>query len=272
VGGKSKHLPFITSLLPRTEKYVEPFGGSGSVLLNLEPTELEVLNDLDEEINNFYRILRSRHQGDLIDSLSLTPYSRQVFREFVKQDPRHLTDFERAVRYFVIASQGRDGMTQQLRPSAWSAIYRAADNRIGRILRSIQNLPELAGRLMRVVLENRQALDIIGEHDSPEATFYVDPPYPHGTRNGILYKHEMTDKDHRILAARLQRCQGWVAISSYDSDLYRRLYTEHKGWRRHEDRRKHTTVSNRNKPAGEADRRQEIVWTNYEVDGDFCYR
>lgn len=64
-------------------------------------------------------------------------------------------------------------------------------------------LPEIATRLMRVQIENRPAIQIINLYDSPNTLFYCDPPYIHETRGDTkAYGYEMTDSQHRDLAAR----------------------------------------------------------------------
>lgn len=75
-----------------------------------------------------------------------------------------------------------------------------------------------------------EALDVIRRNDSDETLFYVDPPYPMGTRRdkARTYEHEMTDEDHRALAAVLRQVRGMVIVSSYPSALYAELY---QGWR-----------------------------------------
>lgn len=79
-------------------------------------------------------------------------------------------------------------------------------------------------RLRGVIIENRPALDIIEQYDTPETLHYIDPPYPHETRNerwaGNAYRHEMSDDDHRELASVLREVKGMVVISGYACGLY----------------------------------------------------
>lgn len=75
-GGKFSHLKWLLPLLPKTNHYCEPFAGSGSVLLNRDPSPVETYNDIDGELVNFFRVLRER--GDeLIRAVTLTPFSRE---------------------------------------------------------------------------------------------------------------------------------------------------------------------------------------------------
>jgi len=117
-------------------------------------------------------------------------------------------------------------------------------------------LPEIAGRLLRVQIENRPAIDTIRLYDAPTTLFYCDPPYIHDTRgDDKAYRHEMTDTDHRNLAHVLNSAQGLVAISNYDCSLMAELFPKAK-WRKHvaPERTIHSTK----------DKRVEVLWTNYD--------
>jgi DNA adenine methylase len=81
-----------------------------------------------------------------------------------------------------------------------------------------------------VVIENREAADVMLAHDGDETVHYVDPPYVATTRDkGSDYRHEMTDADHEALAETLHGLRGAVMLSGYRCPMYDRLYS---GWRR----------------------------------------
>jgi DNA adenine methylase len=108
----------------------------------------------------------------------------------------------------------------------------------------------LVERLAGVVIENRDALDVMTSLDTPDSLHYVDPPYVSETRyNGQNYKHEMTDQDHRAMADCLKSLQGMVILSGYDCDLYRELFGN---WHRVE----------RQAFADGARKRTECLWLN----------
>lgn len=92
-----------------------------------------------------------------------------------------------------------------------------------------EQIASFTKRLAGVVIECRPALDVIDSYDDENTLFYVDPPYVHQTRNmkrgNAQYAHDMTDEDHRQLAAKLRRCKGMVIVSGYPCALYdRELY------------------------------------------------
>ncbi|WP_238361002.1 DNA adenine methylase [Iningainema tapete] len=73
-GGKFSHLDWLLPLLPDSQHYCEPFGGSAAVLLNRNPSLVETYNDLDGEVVNFFRVLREQKES-LIEAIGLTPFS-----------------------------------------------------------------------------------------------------------------------------------------------------------------------------------------------------
>jgi DNA adenine methylase len=77
-GSKWRLAPWIISHFPKHIIYVEPFGGSGSVLLRKERSKIEVYNDLDGEIVNLFRVVRE-HGEELSHRIYLTPYARSEY-------------------------------------------------------------------------------------------------------------------------------------------------------------------------------------------------
>jgi DNA adenine methylase len=124
---------------------------------------------------------------------------------------------------------------------------------VSRWLGSVEDLPEIALRLLRVQIENRPALDVIRLYDIKQTLFYCDPPYVHSTRgDSKAYAFEMKDREHRDLALALAKCKGKVAVSGYRCDLMDELY---KGWRCDEARPKNCHSIKKV--------RREALWMNY---------
>ncbi|CAJ3454861.1 D12 class N6 adenine-specific DNA methyltransferase [Burkholderia pseudomallei] len=85
-----------------------------------------------------------------------------------------------------------------------------------------EKLAQFGHRLRGVLIENRPALRVIRDHDTPSTLFYVDPPYVHDTRKmgSACYRHEMSDDDHRELLEVLLAVEGMVVLSGYPHPLY----------------------------------------------------
>jgi DNA adenine methylase len=255
-GGKFSHLDWLLPLLPPAQHYCKPFGGSAAVLINRAPSPVETYNDLDGEIVNFFRVLREQKDA-LIEAIGLTPFSREEFERAIEGSTDSLSDLERARRFFVRARQVRTGLAQTASTGRWAHCRLTSRagmaGAVSRWLGSVENLPEIAQRLLRVQIEHAPALDVIRRYDSEETLFYCDPPYPHDSRGDIkAYGYEMSDAAHHVLADVLHTVQGRVAISGYRSPLMDTLYGD---W--------HLTQAPIKKTHSVKQLRQEILWTNY---------
>lgn len=229
-GGKFSHLDWLLPLLPKCHHYCEPFGGSAAVLLNREPSPVETYNDLDGEVVNFFKVLRN-HPSQIIKAIALTPFSREEFYLACKNNGKKSTDIEKARRFFIRARQVRTGLAQSATIGRWANCKNTTRSGmsgvVSRWLGSVETLPAIAERFLRVQIENRPALDLIKLYDDKNTLFYCDPPYPHesrGDRNA--YGNEMSDDDHKKLAKALHQAKGKVAISGYRCDLMDVLYRD----------------------------------------------
>ncbi len=257
-GGKFSHLDWLLPLLPPCHHYCEPFAGSGAVLLNRLPSPVETYNDLDGEVVNFFRVLRD-DKARLVEAIGLTPFSREEFDIACVLDPA-VSPLERARRFFVRARQVRTGLAQTASLGRWANCKNTSragmSGVVSRWLGSVEDLPEIAARLLRVQIENRPALDVIRLYDSPETLFYCDPPYIHLTRgDNNAYGYEMSDGEHRELSQVLNAAQGFVAISNYQCELMDELYPAPK-WMKH--------IANEKTIHSTKDKRTEALWTNYD--------
>lgn len=235
-GAKWRASSWIVSCLPDAhDSYIEPFGGSAAVLLNKSRSPIEVYNELDGEVVNFFRMLRER-PDDLVRALYWTPFAHAEQRLSMEptDDP-----LEGARRLYVRSYLTISGPTAQWN-SGWRRQKKFSRGRNGNSrmkpaaasFMELEHLYRIAERLRGVIIEAADALEVIQRFDNPRALFYVDPPYVAETRKrwkASAYKHEMTDDQHRQLAAVLQACTGMVVLSGYDGDLYRELFA---GWQR----------------------------------------
>jgi len=255
-GGKFGHLKWLLPLLPKCHHYCEPYGGSAAVLLNREPSPVETYNDIDGEVVNFFRVLRDKRE-ELIQAIGLTPFSREEYYLAISTSESDLSDVERARRFFVRARQSRTGLAQSASLGRWAnckGTSRAGmSGAVSRWLGSVEKLPEIAERLLRVQIENRPALDVIRLYDDSRTLFYCDPPYPHQSRtDSKAYAFEMSDEEHRELSSVLKKVKAKVAISGYRCDLMDELYA---GWRCEEApvKKCHSSKTSR----------VEALWMNY---------
>ena len=260
-GGKYSHLDWLLPLLPEATHYCEPFGGSAAVLINRSPSPVETYNDLDGEVANFFRALRSQKER-LIEEIGLTPFSREEFRSSISAEGD--TDLERARQFFVRARQTRTGLAQTASEGRWAHCKLSSRagmaNTVSRWLGSVDGLAEVAQRLLRVQIESDPAIKVIERYDSPETLFYCDPPYVHASRtNTRSYAFEMTDEQHCELSRLLHSVDGKVALSGYRCDLMADLYGD---WRVIDSLARKSSSTNA-QPDGKKRDRVESLWVNF---------
>lgn len=192
LGGKNRIAPWIISFFPHHKIYVEPFGGSGAVLLNKQPAWLDVYNDLYDRIVNFFEVLRDPEKSEQLARLvELTPYAQEAYaRSFeIAEDP-----VEDALRFAVNSMMSYGG-----------GIYKPGFKRDG-ILRTTP-YPKTWREYPDVVRECAAEL-----------------------RNRNIEINNMDAlQDHERLLAFLQTLKGKVVLSGYDSELYSRHLD---GWRK----------------------------------------
>lgn len=221
-GSKWNIADWVVSYLPLHECYVEPFCGGASVLLHKDPSPIDVMNDLNGDVVNFFRVLREQTDA-FMRAITLTPYSREEVRlsHEICDDP-----LERARRFYVQAKQKFGGISKG-HENSWR--YKKTDfkNPLHQWLQQ-DHLIATVERLRDVYIESDTALNTIVRFDAPDTLFYCDPPYVAETRTEENYANEMTDADHIALSETLHQIKGMALISGYDCPLYRDLYADWK--------------------------------------------
>lgn len=254
-GGKHYLAKKIVRLFPPHQTYVEPFGGAASVLLNKPPCPVEVYNDLDERITRLFRVLRDQG-SELQRRLTLTPYSELEFQN--SNEPLD-DEIEQARRDFVRWRLSLGGRGDSFSFTLHRVRRQMADVVSGYLSTIDEQLPLIIDRLRRVQIICRPAVDVISKWDRPDTLIYCDPPYVHATRqknSRQIYGHEMSDDDHRQLAAKLNACEGKVVVSGYSSTLYEELFA---GWWRSD-----YDIANHAAGGSQKSRKLECLWTNFD--------
>ena len=249
-GGKWTLAPWIIGYFPPHRTYTEAFGGAGSVLLRKPRCYAEVYNDLDGEVVNLFRVLQGNNSAELVRLLLLTPFSRSEFE--LSSEPS-VDPVERARRLVIRSFMGFGSNAHN--PKIVTG-FRANSNRSGTTpAHDWSNYPDslrtTIERLRGVVIENRQAVEVLHQHDGPDTLHYVDPPYPMESRTDGHgdYSHEMSQSDHEELATRLKTLRGMVVVSGYHCPLNDFLY---RGWH----------CVEKNALADGARKRVEVLWLN----------
>lgn len=244
----------IIELIPKHHSYVEPFFGSGAVLFNKVPSDIETINDLDCEVTNLFRCIQK--DSERLARLIMTiPFSREEYdRQF--EIPKGVVfndSFQRAAGFLVRCWQGHGFRTNGYKVG-WKNDVQGREKMYA--LWNWYRLPEwiidIAERLRKVQIENRPAIEVIERFNYSNVFMYLDPPYLLGTRNGKQYAHEMTDAEHETMLKIALGSKAKIIISGYESDMYNDYL---KSW----NKCIFDSCAEHGKP------RKEVVWMNYQI-------
>ncbi|MGN2373492.1 DNA adenine methylase [Sphingobacterium spiritivorum] len=251
-GGKWVLAKWIISHFPEHRIYVESFGGAASVLLQKDRCYSEVYNDLDDDIVNLFYVVRDQGE-ELRDKLINTPFSR---REFELSYQLSENSLERARRTVVRAFMGFGSAAA----SGYKTGFRSNSNRSGTTAaHDWKNyssvIDRIINRLQGVVIENKDAISLMKQHDEKDCLHYVDPPYMLDTRSKgqktKSYKYELENFEHENLLSELIKLKGSIVLSGYENEIYNDMLT---GW--------HKSV--KKSFADGAAERTEVLWMNFK--------
>jgi DNA adenine methylase len=223
VGGKFRLRRVIVGLLPEHKCYVEVFAGAAWVLFCKPPSRVEVLNDIDEELMNFFRVVKDKPK-ELIRAFQWELVSRFEFERLARLSPSKLTDVERAHRFYYLIMAGWGGEANYPRFQTSTDDGGHGNRLIGALETLQERLSPVHERLRTVIIENLDWRDCLSRYDRKGTVMYLDPPYP---RNGCNYRYNMRNwEEHEELAERLRSVKCKWILSSYDNRRIRSLFRE----------------------------------------------
>ena len=211
-GGKSRLLKHILPRIPAHKLYCEPFGGGLAVFLARPRQEVEVINDADGDLINFYRVVRF-HLEPLLQELEFALNSRDELHAYRQQ--RGLTDIQRAARWFHVNKTcfgGAQGSSFGVSPS------RPMSSRANRL----ENIRALNARLDHTTIEHLSWERCLDLYDRPEAFFFVDPPY---TECDAGKYSAWANADVQKLRDRLEMLQGEWLVTLNDTVAIREIFS-----------------------------------------------
>jgi DNA adenine methylase len=222
VGGKSRLRNQIVALIPEHTCYVELFAGAAWVIFAKPPSKVEILNDIDTELVNFFRVVKYKPE-ELLQSFEWELVSRAEFERLANIDLSTLTDIERAHRFYYIIMAGWGGELHYPRFQTSITDGGHGNRLIGALKYLQQRIEPVYERLQKVIIENLDWKDCFERYDRSKTVMYIDPPYPD---NGCNYLYNMRSWDeHRQLADYLHHSQCKWILSSYDIPEIHNLYT-----------------------------------------------
>jgi DNA adenine methylase len=247
-GAKWNCAEWVTSHLPETPHYIEPFCGSAAVYFNLPwKPEHAVLNDVAGDIVNLFKVIRG--QGEELAALvEMTPWSLAEYRESFE---RTTDPLENARRFLVNAWQMHGTRTHAAsKGQGWRKVGIQGHAATVSVWNRLPGCLLDATRLLKQAeIDQCPAVDLIRRYAGDDVLIYADPPYVLHTRSHTMYQYEMTDADHTALLDTLDAHPGPVVLSGYHCDLY-------------DTRLAHWHTRERQVSAEKGNIRTEVLWLN----------
>jgi len=254
-GGKQKLAAKILSLIPNHNLYCEPFIGGAAIFFAKPPSPVEVINDTNRELINFYRVVQNDFVA-LEKEVKISLHSRDLHRKakVIYNNPDMFSEIKRAWAVWVLATQSFSSMLDG------SFGY---DIQKGTTSLKIKNkrdsfTEDYAIRLQDVQIECTDAIRIIESRDRPDSFFYCDPPY---FNSDCGHYDGYTEMDFENLLKVLSKIKGKFLLSSYPSDVLKR-YTKEFGWNTITVEQK-VSVANRSKKPPKS--KTEVLTANYLI-------
>lgn len=221
MGGKRRLAAAIIEAFPEHQCYVEVFAGGAAVLFEKEPSKVEVLNDINGELINLYRVIQ-HHLDEFMRQFRWALTSRQMYEWEKMKPPYTLTDIQRAARFFYLTKLGFGARLTS--PSFGTAT--TSKPRLN-LLRLEEDLSAAHLRLHGVTVEHLTWQEVVSRYDRPHTLFFMDPPY----WETAGYGREFGWEQYEALAALKGKIQGKAIITLNDHPDIARAFQD---WNRRE--------------------------------------
>ena len=254
-GGKQNLISTILPLFPKHQTYIEPFVGGGAVFWAKRPSEVEVINDYNRELINFYEVCQNEFiELEKMVRISLHSRSLHADASVMYNNPHLFSRIQRAWAVWVLSSQSFSAMLD----GTWGydVIKGTTSRKISKKRDSFTE--EYAIRLQNVQIENTDALRVIRSRDYEKAFHYCDPPY-FNSDCGHYDGYSIVDFEE--LLKTLSSLQGKFLMSSYPSDILNK-YSKENGWH---TRKVEQSVSVANGTGGSGKKKIEVLTANYDL-------
>ena len=213
MGGKSKLRKTILERIPEHTCYVEPFFGAGWVYFGKEQSKVEVINDIDKELINMFRMIKY-HAPEIERVLEYEFSGRDMFEEYKYCTVEYLTEIQRAVRFLYLISQSFAGKGETF---GYGTTSKPAPQIFYQGV--LGNIKE---RLRNTYVENKSFEDIIKRYDRPHSFFFCDPPY----FETAGYGNEFGEQEHLLLRDTLSQIKGKFMVTINDHPKVREWYKD----------------------------------------------
>jgi len=243
-GGKWPIRHIVVSCFPEHETYVDVFGGSAAILISKDPSKGEVFNDKNEELVNFFRVVKHR-PAELAERARHWLHSRKLWYEL--RAAASMDEVERAFRFWALLADSFGGRGET---------FGTTRSGVRSVTKAREYLDAVANRLKNVHVECLDFQKCIKMYDAPQTFFYLDPPY-RGTAGGNTNYDLLSDEEWKTLRDMLGSLQGKFLLSSNADSFVVRLF---KGFSLHKLDVRVTLPRNK-----EGQTRRELLIADFEI-------
>ena len=221
-GGKQVLVKHLLALVPPHKLYCEPFFGGGALFFAKPKSEVEVINDIDQEVINFYAVVKKDFKA-LQKEVRATLHSRTLYNQarVIYENPKKHSAVQRAWAFWTLANQGFASML-----TSWG-FGRENSKEVALSKKRDSFTRAYAERFKMVQIESNDALKVIDRCDSKDSFFYVDPPYINSDQG---HYEGYTEKEYTKLLEKLSNIKGRFLLSSYPSTVLNKFIKKFK-WR-----------------------------------------
>lgn len=221
-GGKQTMLKHLLNLIPVHRIYCEPFFGGGALFFAKPKSEVEVINDKNGEVINFFKVIKSKFP-ELQKEIQSTLHSRELYKNamVVYEHPDLFPDVKRAWALWTLTNQGFAGMI-----GSWG--FGKTNSKEKSLANKREDFTNAyAQRLKMVQIENNDAVKVIERCDAKDAFIYADPPY---IGSDMGHYKGYSEADYKQLLDKLSKVKGKFLLSSYPSTILSQYIKKFK-WR-----------------------------------------
>jgi DNA adenine methylase len=249
-GGKQKLAASIIFLMPEHTTYCEPFFGGGAVFFAKPKSKVEIINDLNRFVVNFYVQCKTNFPA-LQSLVQSTLHSRRRWRDalVMYEHPHLFSDLERAWAFYTLTNQGFAG---KIGTWGFGTITECSERKVKNARE--QFTEDIAERLEQVQIECNDALYLLELRDKPTTFFYLDPPY---FNSNMGHYGGYTEADFERLLEKCAALQGKFLLSSYPSPILEKFVKTHDWHQVHFEQV--VTASTKRKP------KVEVLTANYQI-------
>jgi len=223
MGGKSKSVKNIVPIIPKHKTYVEPFFGGGWVFFSKEKSKVEILNDINGDLINFYNVIKTQY-NDFVKKFDDILISRELFLEYRKtMSDKNLSPVERAFRFYYVNQNAFGGLIRYNSKGKCNSPFAISpDVFVQSGFWDFDKIKQAHDRLKYVYIEHDDYKNVITKFDNIDTVFFLDPPYD--CKSGKYNGETGFDYDELLKQCKSIKGKFILTLNSGFEDKFKEFY------------------------------------------------